>query len=193
MELSPDELSEIHAILQAGDLEEDDAELILTVMKDHADDVLGFLPDIVSRFTHLSKNVFKFCQDIEDKNSIADLIDNFLTTDDETQEYQLFWFGMMVESYLLQTAKASKIIVKLLEHRNRTDISIAKILEIPDLRFGLPDIRQNYLSSGRSDWLSWSSAVGSRSVKKAARNYVLNYFMKSSPMNRLIGNVVQNL
>ena len=179
--------------MKAGDLEEDDAELILTVMRDHAEDVLAFLPDIVTRFPHLAKNVFKFCEDIEDKNSIADLIDQSLTANDETQEYQLFWFGMMVESYLVQTPKAPQIIAKLLEHKNRTDISVAKMLEIPDLRFGLPDIRQGYLGSGRSDWLSWSSAVGSRSVKKAARNYVLEYFMKSSPMNRLIGEVVQSI
>ena len=37
---------------------------------------------------------------------------------------------MMVESYLMQSRKAPSIIEKLLSHRNRTDISIAKILEI---------------------------------------------------------------
>lgn len=192
-DLSDEELEEIHGILKAGDLEEDDAELILTVMRDHAEDVLGFLPGIISRFPHLAKNVYKFCEEIGDVEVVADLIDESLTTDDETQEYQLFWFGMMVESYLMQSKKAPNIIAKLLSHHNRTDISVAKILEIPDLRYGLPDVRQGYLASGRSDWLSWSSAVGSRAVKPAARNYVLEYFMKSSPMNRLIGEVVKSL
>ena len=192
-DLSHEELEEIHGILKAGDLEEDDAELILTVMRDHADDVLGFLPEIISRFPHLAKNVYRFCEEIDDVESVADLVDKSLTTDDETQEYQLFWFGMMVESYLMQSKKAPNIIAKLLSHRNRTDMSVAKILEISDLRYGLQDIRQGYLASGRSDWLSWSSAVGSRAVKPAARNYVLEYFMKSSPMNKLIGEVVQSL
>jgi hypothetical protein len=160
-------------------------------MRTHAEDVLGFLPSIISRFPHLAKNVYKFCADIEDKEAVADLVDEGLSSDDRTQEYQLFWFGMMVEGYLMQSKKAPKIIAKLLEHRNRTDVSVAKILEIPDLRFGLPDIRQGHLASGRSDWLSWSSAVGSRSMKPAARNYMLEYFMKSSPMNNLIGEVVK--
>lgn len=192
-DLSDEELEEINGILKAGDIEEDDAELILTVMRDHAEDVLGFLPGIISRFPHLAKNVYKFCEEIDDAEAVADLIDESLTANDETQEYQLFWFGMMVESYLMQSKKAPNIIEKLLSHRNRTDISVAKVLEIPDLRYGLPDVRQGYLASGRSDWLSWSSAVGSRAVKPAARNYVLEYFMKSSPMNRLIGEVIQSL
>ena len=192
-DLTEEELEEIHGILKAGDLEEDDAELILTVMRDHAEDVLGFLPGIISRFPHLAKNVYKFCEELDDAEAVADLIDQSLTADDETQEYQLFWFGMMVESYLMQSKKAPNIFAKLLSHRNRTDISVAKVLEIPDLRYGLPDVRQAYLASGRSDWLSWSSAVGSRAIKPAARNYMLEYFMKSSPMNRLIGEVVKSL
>lgn len=192
-DLSEEEIEEINDILKGGDIEEDDAELILTVMRTHAEDVLAFLPGIISRFPHLAKNVYKFCGDIDDTEAVADLIDQSLSSDDETQEYQLFWFGMMVESYLMQSKKAPNIIAKLLEHRNRTDISVAKILEIPDLRYGLPDVRQGYLASGRSDWLSWSSAVGSRAVKPAARNYMLEYFMKSSPMNRLIGEVVQSI
>lgn len=192
-DLSRDELDEIYSILKDGDLEEDDAELILTVMRDHAEDVLEFLPGIISRFPHLSKNVFKFCGEINDADSVADLIDSTLTSDDETQEYQLFWFGMMVKSYLMKSKKAPGIIAKLLYHRNRTDISVAKVLEIPDLRYGLPDVRQSFLASGRSDWLSWSSAVGSRSMKPAARNYILEYFMKSSPMNHLIGEIIQSI
>lgn len=179
--------------MRDGDLEEDDAELILTVMRDHAEDVLGFLPGIISRFPHLSKNVYKFCEEIGNAEEVANLIDENLNNNDECQEYQLFWFGMMLESYLMQSKKAPNIIEKLLSHRNRTDISVAKILEIPDLRYGLPDVRQGYLASGRSDWLSWSSAVGSRNMKPAARNYLLEYFMKSSPMNRLIGEVIQSL
>ncbi len=192
-ELTDEELEEINEILKAGDIEEDDAELILTVMRTHADDVLSFLPGIISRFPHLAKNVYKFCADIEDPDAVADMIDDLLDINDSTQEYQLFWFAMMLDSYLMPSKRAPKIVAKLLGHRNRTDISVAKVLEISDHRYGLPDVRQGYLSSGRSDWLSWSSAVGSRSVKPAARNYMLEYFMKSSPMNRLIGEVVQSI
>ena len=72
-DLSAEELEEVHGILKAGDLEEDDAELILTVMRDHAEDVLGFLPDIISRFPHLAKNVFKFCDDIGDAEAVVTL------------------------------------------------------------------------------------------------------------------------
>jgi hypothetical protein len=47
--------------------------------------------------------------------------------------------------------------------------------------------------TGQSDWLSWSSAIGARTLKAAERNYVLDYFSKSSPMNYLIASGVKKI
>ena len=193
LDLNSEELSAIHAILNESNLEEEDAELVLTVMRTHTADVISKLPEIINRFPHLAKNVYKFCFDIQDKETVSHILIATLKAKSGLQEYQLFWFGVMLESYLLDTKSASMLMNMLLTHNNATDISRAKVLEIPDHRFGLPGLRQEYLSSGRSDWLSWSSAVGSRSVKSAARNYTLAYFMKSSPINNLIGQIIQKL
>jgi hypothetical protein len=81
--------------------------------------------------------------------------------------------------------------VALSQHRNATDIARAKILEIPDSRYGLPEMREAYLREGRSDWLAWASAVGSREMDKQARNYLLDYFKNGSAMNRLIAEIIQ--
>ena len=70
-------------------------------------------------------------------------------------------------------------------------IARAKILEIPDQSFGLKEIRDEILKTGASDWLSWASAVGTRTLKKAERNYALKYFSKGSPLNHLISECVQ--
>ncbi|WP_298811877.1 hypothetical protein [uncultured Sphingomonas sp.] len=76
-------------------------------------------------------------------------------------------------------------------HESATDISRAKILEIPDRRYGLPEMRESFLREGRSDWLAWASAVGSRNLDKQARNYLLDYFANGSKTNRLIASILQ--
>ena len=81
----------------------------------------------------------------------------------------------------------------LYDHPNATDISKAKILEIPEKRFGLPDLRDEKLRSGHSDWPAWAAAVGSRAHPKGQRNHLLKYFRKCSPMNRLIGEFVERV
>jgi hypothetical protein len=190
LDLTDEELEYITSILQGGSLEEDDAELILTVMRRHTENVTDHLPTITKQFPHLAKNVYRFCVDIADKELVGSIILGIATDGSPVQEYQLFWFGMMLEEYLLDTTNAPALIGALFNHPNSTDISKAKILEIPDQRFGLPELRANYLATGQSDWLSWASAVGSRTMKSAARNYKLNYFKNSSDMNRLIGEII---
>ena len=64
-------------------------------------------------------------------------------------------------------------------------------MEIP--RADLDDMRGEYLKGGRSDWLAWSSAVGSREVAKGKRNHLLKYYANGSPMNRIIASCVKHL
>lgn len=129
--LTEEELDFINSILKSGELEEDDAELILTIMGTHTSDVLDSLPSISSRFPHLAKTIYRFCMKVKEKDFVASFIHAALDSA-SVQEYQLFWFGMMLESYLLETKLAGDIMIKLLQHQNATDISKAKILEIPD-------------------------------------------------------------
>jgi hypothetical protein len=72
-------------------------------------------------------------------------------------------------------------------------IASAKILEIPDQAFGLKDIRDEVLKCGTSDWLSWGAAIGTRSLKRAERNYALKYFAKGSHLNYLVAQCVEHL
>jgi len=118
---------------------------------------------------------------------------NLVTSGTQVTEYQLFWFGMMAEDYLLKTSKAGSLLMSLYDHQNATDISKEKNLKIPEKRFGLPDLRAEQLRSGHSDWLAWAAAVGSRAHPKGQRNHLLKYFRKCSPMNQLIGQFVEKV
>ncbi len=137
--------------------------------------------------------MYYFCEKVHDKREVATVLLNLVTSRTQVTEYQLFWFGMMVEDYLLKASKVGDLVMALYDHQNATDISKAKILEIPEKRFGLPDLRAEQLRSGHSDWLAWAAAVGSRVNAKSQRNHLLQYFRKCSPMNRLIGEFVEKV
>jgi hypothetical protein len=190
-ELTVDEQSYLLSLLKRDDVQEEDAELVLTLMRDHSADVIEFIPTLISEFPGLAKRLFYFCSGADDKSEIASSIMKYLNDEAQITEFQLFWFGMMAEAYLLKTREIGDLLISLYEHENATDISRAKILEIPVKRFGLPDLREEQLRTGHSDWLAWAAAVGARSHPKGQRNQLLKYFRKSSQMNRLIGEFVE--
>jgi hypothetical protein len=84
------------------------------------------------------------------------------------------------EECLSKSALYRDILHEIYQHPNATDISKAKILEIPEQRFGMPELRHEHLRVGKSDWLAWSSAVGSRAAKKVSRNHSLKYTSMSA-------------
>ena len=190
-ELTFDEQSYLLSLLRRDDIQEEDAELVLTLMRDHSADIVEFIPILMSEFPGLAKRLFYFCSNIEDKYEIAQAITKYLSGDRQITEFQLFWFGMMAEAYLLKVTGIGDLLMALYEHENATDITRAKILEIPDKRFGLPDLREEQLRTGHSDWLAWAAAIGARRHPKGQRNQLLKYFRKSSRMNRLIGEFVE--
>ena len=121
------------------------------------------------------------------------MILNEIQNKDTLMEYQIFWFAAIFEEHLMESTRASNILSKLFEHRSATAVSKAKLLEIPDRRFGLQDLRNEYLATGQSDWLAWASAVGSVTLTPIARNHRLKYFRQASTMNDLVGKVVSKL
>lgn len=190
--LSKEELDYILNLLAQETLEEEDAELILAVMRDHVIKAERKLDYIIQTFPNLMKSVFNFCGRVQDKEFVADLLLKALRSH-ELQEYQLFWFGHILESYLMSTTKASQLINAIYNHPMSTVISKAKVLEISDRRFGLPELREPLLTSGQSDWLSWSAAVGERNQRPATRNHRLGYFAKGSSMNWLVSSIVSEM
>ena len=176
-------------LLKSQHLEEEDAELILSLFRDDPKQVQPHLPNIVTSFPHLAKNIWSFCRDIKDKEFIGELISSAADYVG-LQEYQLFWFAWMLQDYAMDTQYAPEIISKLYNHTNSSIISKAKILEISDNRFGLVELRDEHLVAGRSDWLAWASAVGHRDLVPISRNHKLEYFANSSQINYLIKSIV---
>jgi hypothetical protein len=192
-ELTDEEQSYLLTLLRHGPIEEEDAELVLTLMREHSQDVMEFLPFLVRDFPALAKRIYHFCNDVEDTNAVCNTLCEVLEGKFEVTEYQLFWFGKMAEDQLLKTSRAGDLLRLLYEHENATAITKAKVLEIPSKRFGLPDLREEQLRTGHSDWLAWSAAVGARVHAKGQRNQILKYFRKSSQMNQFLGEFVETV
>ena len=180
-------------LLRDEHLEEDDAELILAVMREHSGDVLEHIPTLLRRFPALSKSVFHFSAYVEDTTELLSMVRNHIREANYVTEFQLFWLAKLCEGYLLDESGVGDVFADLLDHQSATVISKAKVLEIPEGRFGMPDLREEELRTGASDWLSWAAAVGSRKVKKAPRNHLLKYFANGSPINRLISDCIRGM
>ncbi len=105
----------------------------------------------------------------------------------------MFWLAKLSQIELKDTTHYADILHSLLKHPDATVISKAKVLEIPEERFGMSDLREEYLRAGNSDWLGWSSAIGCCNEAKGKRNQMLNYFSHASPMNKLIADCVKRL
>jgi hypothetical protein len=125
--LSEKELDYISAILNRDSLEEDDAELILSVMKNHTHRVDKKLDLIASKFPHLSKSVYSFSKKVPDKASISSMVKKLLLSD-ILSEYQLFWYISIIEEVLIDQVDVRDLIRLAYIHPSATEITKAKIL-----------------------------------------------------------------
>lgn len=192
-ELSGDQVSSLLALLRDDSLEEADADLILGFLRAHSDDILDHLPVLLRRFPNLIKHLYALCATITDKAALASVLLDYLKSESYFVEYQLFWIACLVEDHLLGSGCYGDVLVKLYELSQEFRIARAKVLEIPEQGFGLKELRSEHLKTGQSDWLSWASAAGTRTLKKAERNYTLDYFSKGSPLNFIIAESVKRV
>jgi hypothetical protein len=178
-------------LLGSPDIEESDAELVLVLMRDHAEAVVPRLRDFLTRYPGLTKSLYQYTRLGPDRSDVDGVVAGFLEDCENATEYQLFWLAKLAEDFLSESSRFGEILTKAFEHSNATTISRAKVLEIADRRFGLPERREEVLRSGRSDWEAWAAACGMRRDAAAGRNHLLTYFAKGSPLNALIAECVR--
>lgn len=192
-ELSKEETDYLISLMDEDLATDYEASLILDCIHEHGDNFVQYVPDFIYKFPHLAKRVFHKCSSVEDKERLSDGLIELVKDSQTLNEHQLFWIAKIVESYLLSASAVGNLLALLYEHKDATNISKAKILEIPELRFGMPEWREVHLKNGSSGWLAWASAVGMRNDTKQARNYLMGYFSKVSPINKLIGDCIVSL
>lgn len=177
-------------LLKNEALTEEDAELVLALMQDHGDDLLAHLPVLAGSFPNLAKRFWQFCRrlggKLSNREQLAEVLLALLSNSTLLTEFQLFWFASIAEDQLLQTPRAGDILIRLFEHENATMLTKARVLEIPERRFGMVELRESNLKNGSSNWLAWAAATGSRTLPRSQRNYALSYFAKASPLNHLV-------
>lgn len=191
--LTSEQVEYLLNLLKNPDIDESDAELVLALLRDHGTDILAHMNVFLERFPSLSKSIYYFSKYVEDQEALANLILTFIKTGKNITEDQLFWMAKLSEDFLSETSYYPYILIELYEHPKATLISRAKILEIPEQRFGMVDLRDEHLRTGKSDWLAWAAAIGTRGATAISRNHTLTYFSKASPMNKIIGDCIQGL
>lgn len=189
-DLSREEIDYLINLLNEDEATDLEASLILDCIHEHTSNFADYLPEFIYRFPHLSKKIYHKCEDVTEREELAEKFLKLLDGEHSLNEYQLFWIAKISEKYLLHTSLVGRLLALLYEHKDATNISRSKILEIPEQRFGMPEWREVHLKNGTSGWLSWSSAVGMRNDTKQNRNYLMGYFSKVSTINALIGEYV---
>ncbi|MGE8360410.1 antiviral reverse transcriptase Drt5 [Pseudomonas sp.] len=198
LDLSSSQINQLLSFLKEDSLDDHDAELILNVLSMHSTDIGSYIPVLLDRFPSLSKSIFSSLKNIPTdqdatNKQLAYSIYEFLERSSHVSEFQLFWLAIITESRLGSTDLYGRILNKLYELSSGSIIARAKVLEIPTQNYGMKELREEHLKNGSSDWLSWASAIGSRSLKKAERNYALDYFSKGSSLNFLISSCVKEI
>lgn len=193
VKLNPNQINELLTLLKDEHIEESDAEKILNFLRMHSNDVIGVLPNILAKFPNLIKQIHFLSSSITDKDALCAVLLGHLNSSHFFLEYELFWIAKITEDFLMTNQLTGDLLMKIYELSESYKIAQSKVLEIPTNDFGFKEIRSDFLKTGQSDWLSWSSAIGSRNLIPAERNYVLDYFSKASPINYLIASCIKEL
>jgi hypothetical protein len=190
--LTEEQLEYLTDMLKNDEIEESDAELVLSVIGERAEDNVETLVEYLRRFPALARTVYGTVDQVKDKNELAaGVLGIIKDTTDPLTEDQLFWIEKLTEDYLLFTNQCTELLEGLYMHPAGTDLTKAKLLEIPHA--ALNDMRDSYLKGGLSGWLAWAGAMGSRNLAKTKRNHLLKYFGKASPMNEIIQKCVRDI
>ncbi|MEG4109735.1 RNA-directed DNA polymerase [Microcoleus sp. S13_C5] len=73
-ELSDEQIEYLLDILKEPDIHEEDAELVLILLRDHGSDVLQRMKIFLERFPSLSKTVYTYCRYLNDKTELSNLV-----------------------------------------------------------------------------------------------------------------------
>lgn len=192
-EISGEKISELEELLLDARADEADVELILGILQENDAVPAASIPTLYARFPNIAKQLYKLVAASDDKDGIAEGFAELLDSNTALLEYQLFWLAVIAEDHLGGSEDFGKIIMRIYERSENYEIAAAKVLEIPDQTFGLQAIRARILKSGASNWRSWASAMGARTLPTSERNHILGYFANGSPMNHLIANCVKRL
>ena len=191
--ISGEIISELEDLLLDARADESDVELILGILQENDAVPATAIPTLYARFPNIAKQLYKLVAASDDKDAIAEGFLELLESDAELLEYQLFWLAVIVEDHLGDADEFGELVMGIYARCDAYEIAAAKVLEIPDQTFGLKAIRARILKSGASNWRSWASAMGARTLPSAERNHTLGYFANGSPMNHLIANCVKKL
>ena len=189
--LTTEQIDYLTSLLDEKDIDESDAELVLSVLRERTGDYVEHLVSFLERFPALSRVVHSSAKYVQDKNELLNTLLQMVKQKRPLTEDQLFWIAKIVEDHLLSIVNIDDLLIILNSHPAATTLSRAKLLEIPHK--SLDDMRAEYFTGGRSDWLAWCAALGTRNVPKSKRNHLLGYFGKASRMNRIISICVKGL
>ena len=191
-ELTQAQVEYLKDLVQQRDINEEDVELALSLLREDQDEAFALVSLALSRYPNLTKEVYKLIETMIPSDALWTLVarrfkQSFLT------EYELFWLTRIAVDHFPMNGRVAEALLVAHSHPSATDITKAAVLEISDNRYGLFDLKYNQLRNTPIGIGAACAVAGLHKSEKAKRNQLYKYAMKSSKYMHTLCHIASKL
>jgi hypothetical protein len=191
-ELTRAQVAYLKDLVQQRDINEEDVELALSLLREDEDEAFELVSLALTRYPNLTKDVYKLIETMTPSDALWSIVSRRLRQSFLT-EYELFWLTRMAIDHFPMTARVAQALLAAHLHPSATEITKAAVLEVPDNRYGLFDLKYNQLRNAAIGIGGACAVAGLHRSEKAKRNQLYKYAMKSSKYMYALCNIASKL
>lgn len=185
IELSEEEREYLYALINAPDIEEEDAELALSLLKEDPDAVTKLAELVVHDFPNLTKNLYKVFLSMNNPEEYFYLFRDKIE-DEQVHEFELFWITRIVLDHFSWSSEKADFLIDVYNDSSTPPTVKAAILEDEQLGYGLIDMKRNIVESGGVNICSFAAVAGLNKMEKGRRNQLYKYAASQSPIMKVL-------
>jgi len=192
-ELEESEKVYLEELINQPVVPEEDVELAITFVDDK-DTVMRVLELVCNQHPHLIKHVHRLFGKVtfDDEGASWDYLRSRIYASNTT-EYELFWLSKLVADYYDFNEVAAQSLVRIHSHKNASPFVRAAVLENPNNKFGLLELKEDQLRNSSGDIAGCAALMGLRNVVAAKRNQLGKYAARSGPHMKLYADIVSKI
>jgi len=192
LELEPEEVEYLKWIIEQKNVEEEDVELALSLLKEDGNQANHLTDLVLSHYPGLIKNLYQLVSDIKDDGEIWKSITYRLKAQ-YIQEYELFWITRIIIDLYKFNEVSAELLLSIFNHPSATTIVKSAILEITKNEYGLFELKDTFLKNYPSGIQAASAVVGLSMLEKSKRNQTYKYAGKASPTMHVLCAIASKL
>jgi hypothetical protein len=175
-------------------LEEEDIELILTLLSTNQEETKELVRLVLERAPNLTKNLYHSIKRnfMYLDNDIISIFKDYIKENERVHEFQLFWISKILIDFTVLNESIVDILMEIYNHPSSTNVVKCLILEIQENGFGLLELKKK-IARGNAPEMVISAIVGLVSHEKGNRNQIYKYVARFNPIMRVYTSILTNL